>query len=204
MATTTKTEAATMSARAAARLLGTTHPTVLQMLEAGKLPGKLRDGQWQIPAAAVQTLADATLNRSAALGADLDPSAGAAAWLDREWTGAMVDALAAEIHSARELVSTYELLQAQHQQGAAWVVERERLLNLDAVLARHALTVTVVEKLREARVFVDTCRARAQGVERELAETLPVAHKILNARREDHTARFGPTHNAPAPGDQKE
>jgi len=155
----TKTAERTLTARGAARALGVSAPTVLSMLEHGELPGKLVDGRWEIPAAAVRAKADAALDAHHALSQQLGAGAAGAAWLEEQWTRSMLDALAAEILTARELVSAYADLKVQRDRKAAPVVARERLENLDAVLGRHHAAVATVESLRELRAWIEAARA---------------------------------------------
>jgi len=156
---------------------------VLAMLEHKELPGRLVDGRWEIPAAAVRARTDALLDRHHQLSQQLVPGAAGAAWLEAQWTQEMLDALAAEIHSARELVAAYADLKLQRQRGAAAVVGRERLENLNAILTRHHAAVAEVEALRRLRAWVDAARATARDDVTEFDTLHPIARGILKARR---------------------
>lgn len=182
---TTKTTTSTLSARAAARALGISHPTVLAMLEAKELPGKLVDGRWQIPATAVRKRADAALDRHYDLSQRVGIGAEAAAWLDTHWQLAMVDALAAEIRSARELVDAYGELKVQREREAAEPVWRERIENLDAVVARHHADVEAVESLRQFRLWTEEAKGTARSDIEQFDALHPIARAIIRARRED-------------------
>ncbi len=175
----TKTAAAVMTARAAARALGVTHPTVLQMLEAKKLPGKLVGGRWEIPAAAVRAKADEALDRHYDLSQRVGLGAEAAAWLADHWQAAMIEALAVEIRSAQELVDAWGELKSQRKRGAAPVVGLERLENLDAVIARHHAAVAAVESLRQFRQWTEQAKATAREDIAEFDALHPIARAIL-------------------------